>query len=64
MTSEVTPLINPKPATLILSSEETLMLWQLINAQGVAVPPVKARVTADVYDKLFAAADHFGHVKT
>jgi hypothetical protein len=62
--SEISSIINPKPATLILSSDETLLLWQLLNAQGVSVPPARAHIAASTYEKLKNVAEMFGHVKT
>jgi hypothetical protein len=53
---------KPKqPELLELSEKESRMLWQLINAQGVATPLADAQVGASLYAKLRAVAVKHGH---
>ena len=49
--------------TIVLSPGESKMLWQLLNAQGVAAPFADAAAAGVLYAKLREVAIEHGHAK-
>lgn len=56
---------DEKPAFAVgLSKERTELLWQLVNAPGVAIPISKSHVAAELFADVKSAAVYHGIVAT